>query len=288
MRSDTVVAFPQIKSAKPKRAWRGFWQILTLPFILFILLPILALFLRLSPAEFMQSLDKAQAFQAIGLSIRTSILTVGVALVFGTPVAYFISKRCSPYHRLIDVLIDLPTVLPPSVAGVALLMAFGRQGIIGNWLGALGISLPFTTAAVVMAQSFVAAPLYIKSATLGFNDIDCELKKAAALDGANRWQIFRYIMVPMARTSLISGGILTWVRALGEFGATIIFAGNFPGRTQTMPLAIYLGFEIDINVALTLSVILIVFSFLVLITLKTFLRYHKDLLIEETSENADW
>ncbi len=236
----------------------------------------------------MESLDKAQAFQAIKLSITTSVITVGVALLFGTPVAYFISKRCSPYHRLIDVLIDLPTVLPPSVAGVALLMAFGRQGIIGNWLSALGISLPFTTAAVVMAQSFVAAPLYIKSATLGFNDIDCELKKAAALDGANRWQIFRYIMVPMARTSLISGGILTWVRALGEFGATIIFAGNFPGRTQTMPLAIYLGFEIDIKVALTLSVILIAFSFLVLVLLKTFLRYHKDVMVEDNSNDDDW
>lgn len=288
MRTDTVTACPQIKSTKPKIVWRGLWQFLSLPFILFIVLPILALFLRLTPADFIQSLDKTQAFQAIKLSLSTSIITVCVALLFGTPVAYYISKRSSAYHRVIDVLIDLPTVLPPSVAGVALLMAFGRQGIVGSWLNPMGISLPFTTAAVVMAQSFVAAPLYIKSATLGFNDIDCELKKAAALDGASRWQIFRYIMVPMSRTSLISGGILTWVRALGEFGATIIFAGNFPGRTQTMPLAIYLGFEIDIKVALTLSVILIVFSFSVLILLKRFLHYQQDVTLEEKSDNTDW
>lgn len=288
MRIDSIVNCSQIESKKPKFAWRGLWQFLSLPFILFILLPILALFFRLTPADFIQSLDKTQAFQAIKLSINTSLITVCVALLFGTPVAYFISKRTSPYHRFIDVLIDLPTVLPPSVAGVALLMAFGRQGIVGHWLNPLGISLPFTTAAVVMAQSFVAAPLFIKSATLGFNDIDCELKKAAALDGANRWQIFRYIMVPMSRTSLISGGILTWVRALGEFGATIIFAGNFPGRTQTMPLAIYLGFEVDIDVAITLSIILIVFSFSVLILLKRFLHYQQDVAIEEASENADW
>lgn len=288
MRSDTIIAFPQIKLGKFKIAWRGLWQLLILPFILFITLPILALFLRLTPADFIQSLDKTQAFQAIELSLFTSLITVGVALLFGTPVAYFISKRYSLYHRMIDVLIDLPTVLPPAVAGLALLMAFGRQGIVGSWLYPLGISLPFTTAAVVMAQTFVAAPLYIKSAILGFNEIDCELKKAAALDGANRWQIFRYIMVPMSSTSLISGGILTWVRALGEFGATIIFAGNFPGRTQTMPLAIYLGFEIDIKVALTLSAILIVFSFSVLIILKRFLHYQKDISLEDTFENADW
>ncbi|MBN1536438.1 MAG: molybdate ABC transporter permease subunit [Anaerolineales bacterium] len=288
MRTDTIITYPQIKSVRPKIVWRGLWQILTLPFILFIILPILALFLRLTPTEFIQSLDKTQAFQAIKLSLSTSLITVCMALLFGTPVAYFISKRCSVYHRVIDVLIDLPTVLPPAVAGVALLMAFGRQGIVGRLLSPLGVSLPFTTAAVVLAQTFVAAPLYIKSATLGFNDIDCELKKAAALDGANRWQIFRHIMIPMARTSLISGGILTWVRALGEFGATIIFAGNFPGRTQTMPLAIYLGFEIDINVALTLSVILIAFSFLILILLKRFLHYQKDISLEDTFENSDW
>lgn len=288
MRTDTIITFPQIKLVKSKIAWRGLWQLLILPFILFISLPILALFLRLTPSDFIGSLDKTQAFQAIELSLFTSLITVGVALLFGTPVAYFISKRYSLYHRMIDVLIDLPTVLPPAVAGLALLMAFGRQGIVGNWLYPLGIRLPFTTAAVVMAQTFVAAPLYIKSATLGFNEIDCELKKAAALDGANRWQIFCHIMLPMSRTSLISGGILTWVRALGEFGATIIFAGNFPGRTQTMPLAIYLGFEIDIKVALTLSVILIVFSFSVLILLKRFLHYQKEISLEDTFESADW
>jgi molybdate transport system permease protein len=181
-------------------------------------------------------------------------------------------RRCSGTYRLIDTLIDLPTVLPPSVAGVALLMAFGRQGLFGPWLSWLGMSIPFTQLAVVLAQTFVAAPYYVRAATLGFAAVDCELRKAAALDGASRWQIFHLVMVPMAWMSLMSGCVMTWARALGEFGATIIFAGNFPGRTQTMPLAIYIGFEIDLNVALTLSAILICCSFLILIVVKGFLR----------------
>jgi molybdate transport system permease protein len=155
---------------------------------------------------------------------------------------------------------------------VALLMAFGRRGLVGAWLASLGITLPFTPLAVVLAQSFIAAPLYIKSATLGFTGVDCELRRAAALDGANRWQTFRYIIIPMSWNALLSGIVMTWARALGEFGATIIFAGNFPGRTQTMPLAIYIGFELDISAALALSAILIGLSFVVLAIVKGVLR----------------
>jgi molybdate transport system permease protein len=170
------------------------------------------------------------------------------------------------------------------VAGVALLMAFGRQGLLGGSLKALGISIPFTTAAVVLAQTFIAAPLYVRSAAIGFNGVDCELKKAAALDGANRWQVFRYIMVPLSWVSILSGCVLTWARAMGEFGATIIFAGNYTGRTQTMPLAIYIGFEIDLKVALTLSAIMIFFSFLVLALVKGVLRNHMEDASEEDED----
>jgi molybdate transport system permease protein len=187
-------------------------------------------------------------------------------------VAYYLIHKHYRFYRLIDSLVDLPTVLPPAVAGLALLMAFGRRGLLGTQLSALGISIPFTAAAVVIAQLFVAAPLYIKSAAVGFAAVDCELKKAAALDGANRWQVFRYIMAPIAWMAILSGGVMTWARALGEFGATIIFAGNFPGRTQTMPLAIYIGFELNLETALTLSVILIGISFLTLIVVKGFLH----------------
>ena len=150
-------------------------------------------------------------------------------------------------------------------------MAFGRKGIFGSLFTAMGVNIPFTVLAVIMAQTFVASSYYIKAAYLGFSAVSLDLKQAAALDGANRWQIFWRITMPMSWSSLLSGAVMTWARSLGEFGATIIFAGNFPGRTQTIPLAIYIGFQIDLNVALTLAVILIAFSFLTLIIVKGFL-----------------
>lgn len=253
---------------------RESWRILTLPLFLLIVLPILAVFLRLTPADMLASLRQEQAQVAIRLSLLTTTATVAITLVFGTPVAYLLHRRRSPWTRLLDSLVDLPTVLPPAVAGVALLMAFGRQGLIGQPLSGLGITIPFSTLAVILAQTFIASPFYIRSAAIGFASVNCELKKAAALDGANRWQIFRYIMLPIALNSVLSGSIMTWARALGEFGATIIFAGNLSGRTQTMPLAIYIGFEVDLKVALTLSGILILFSFLVLIAIKMIVHDH--------------
>ncbi len=256
----------------PAASWRRIsWRLLVLPFSLFIFIPLLALFLRISPADLWQSLNTQQVAQALSLSLVTSLSTVLVTVIFGTPVAYYLSHRRYRFHRLLDTLIDLPTVLPPAVAGVALLVAFGRRGLLGGALASIGVSLPFTSLAVVMAQTFIAAPLYIKSATLGFSAVNCELRRAAALDGASRWQTFRYIMVPMSWIALLSGAVMTWARALGEFGATIIFAGNFPGRTQTMPLAIYIGFEIDLNVAITLAIILVCLAFLILIVVKAYL-----------------
>ena len=270
-------------SQKPSPNWlRGSWRLLTLPFSLFIVLPLLALFLRITPSDLWQTLKEEQVTQALSLSLVTSLTTVLVTVLLGTPVAYYLSHRRYRFHRLLDTLIDLPTVLPPAVAGVALLAAFGRRGLLGGTLESIGISLPFTQIAVIMAQTFIAAPLYIKSATLGFSGVDCELRKAAALDGANRWQTFRYIIVPMSWIALLSGAVMTWARALGEFGATIIFAGNFPGRTQTMPLAIYIGFEIDLNVALTLAIILVCLAFLILIVVKAFLSNQIELNPAET------
>lgn len=255
---------------------------LGLPLILFILLPVLALFYRLTPADLLRSLQDETVRAAIRLSLTTSLITVGITVLFGTPVAYLLYRRRSALSRVIDTLVDLPTVLPPAVAGVALLMTFGRQGLLGGALNVLGLQIPFTTAAVVLAQTFIAAPLYVKSAAVGFAGVDCELKKAAALDGANRWQVFRYVMVPMSWVSILSGCVLTWARALGEFGATILFAGNFPGRTQTMPLAIYVGFEMDLTVALTLSALLVCFSFVVLGLVKWVLHERLDTIDKET------
>jgi molybdate transport system permease protein len=259
------------------------WKLLSLPLLLFIGLTLISLFTRTSLTNLLANLDQHQVAQAISLSLATSLTTTLCTLVFGTPVAYLLAQRRFRFYRLVDTLIDLPVVLPPSVAGVALLMAFGRRGLLGAWLSAAGISIPFTFVAVIMAQTFIAAPLYVKAAAIGFAGIDSELKQAAALDGADRWQIFRHIVLPLAWVALLSGSVMTWARALGEFGATIIFAGNFPGRTQTMPLAIYLGFEIDLNVALTLAIILLCLSFLVLVVVKGILHRRLDVDLEVTS-----
>jgi molybdate transport system permease protein len=250
----------------------GLWQALTMPLMLFILMPILALFLRVSPADVVQNLSNRQVLLSIQLSLLTSLVTVLVTLIFGTPVAYLLSKKSSRFYRLVDTLVDIPTVLPPAVAGVALLMAFGRRGVFGSLLEPSGITIPFTVTAVIMAQTFIACPLYIKSAALGFTAVSKELEQAAELDGANRWQVFTHLFMPMSWSALLSGSVLTWARALGEFGATIIFAGNFPGRTQTMPLAIYIGFELDLNVAITLSAILIGISFFTILIVKGILH----------------
>ena len=242
--------------------------ILSLPLVIFLVVPLAALVLRLSPASLLAHLFQPQVAQAIALSMATTSMTLLVTLLIGTPAGYVLGRKEFRGRQIVDTLVDLPMVLPPAVAGIALLLAFGRRGLLGQYLDDLGIHIAFTQVAVIMAQLFVAAPFYVKAAAAGFEAIDRELLQAASLDGANGWQTFRLITLPLARTALLGGAVMTWARALGEFGATIIFAGNFPGRTQTMPLAIYLGFELDLDVALTLAVILLVASFLVLLIVK--------------------
>lgn len=248
------------------------WRILSLPLLFFLVLPLLALFLRVSPRDLLANLAQPQVLQAITLSLTTTLASTILIILFGTPVAYALAKQRVPFQRVVDTLIDLPTVLPPAVAGVALLMAFGRRGLFGAWLAGLGLDIAFTTTAVILAQIFIAAPFFIKAATIGFANIDIELEQAASLDGADGWQVFRYVIIPLSWSALLGGSVMSWARALGEFGATIIFAGNFPGRTQTMPLAIYIGFQVDLDMALTLSVILVGFSFLALMVVKGFLH----------------
>jgi molybdate transport system permease protein len=222
-------------------------------------LPIFAVLWKSVGDDFFTYALAPTALSALRLSLLTSSLSALLAVAAG------ILARWKFHGKpILELLVDLPVVLPPSVAGLALLIAFGRQGVFGKWLSPLGISLPFTTAAVVIAQIFVAAPLFVRSAKVGFAEIDPQLEEAAVVEGAGELQLFRFVMLPLAWRSLLTGIILTWTRALGEFGATIMFAGNLEGRTQTMPLAIYLGLERSLGVALALSVLLVLVSVVLL------------------------
>jgi molybdate transport system permease protein len=256
----------------PQTRLSRLWRLTSLPMLLFLSVPILALFLRISPADLLENVRQPNVFQAVALSLGTTLISTMIIILAGTPLAYSQARGQFRYSRLVDTLIDLPLVLPPAVAGVALLIAFGRRGILGGVLDDLGLQIAFTPIAVIIVQVFVAAPFYIKSAALGFSNINHELEQAAALDGASSPQIFRFLTIPLSWSALLGGSVMSWARALGEFGATIIFAGNFPGRTQTMPLAIYIGFELDLDIALTLSVILIMLSFLALFIAKFLLN----------------
>lgn len=258
---------------EPLRGRPVAWLLIaSLPMLAFLLLPLLALLLRIPLSQLLANLTNRDVAQAISLSMITTAITVLLTLLFGTPLAFLLARRRFRGHTALDTLIDLPMVLPPSVAGIALLVAFGRRGLLGQYLGVAGIELAFTPAAVVLAQVFVAAPFYIKAAATGFAGVDRELEQAAALDGASPRQVFRYVTAPLSWAALFGGAVMTWARALGEFGATIIFAGNFVGRTQTMPLAIYQGFEQDLSVALTLAAILLAVSFGVLFFVRGILR----------------
>jgi len=239
-------------------------------------LPLLALFVRSLNESFLGYAFSDQAFKALRLSLVTSTITTFVTILFGTPLAYMLARWKFRLKSWIELLIDLPIVLPPSVAGLVLLIAFGRRGMFGSVLSALGVSLPFTTAAVVIAQTFVASPLYVRSARVGFAAIDKQLEEAAHVEGANQWQLFYEVMFPLAGRALLSGAILTWTRALGEFGATILFAGNLEGVTQTMPMAIYLGFERNLGIALALSVVLVIVSVILLTFTKRLEKHDAD------------
>ena len=223
-------------------------------------LPLFALVWRSIGKDFFTYVFSENALSALKLSLLTSSISVGLALLTGTPLAYLLAHWKFTGRTVVDTLIDVPVVLPPTVAGIALLMAFGRMGIFGVWLSAIGITIPFTTVAVIMAQTFVSAPFLVRSARSGFAAIDLQQQEAARLEGANEWQVFRFIMFPLAGRAIFTGIILAWTRALGEFGATILFAGNLEGTTQTMPLAIYIGFEQNIKIALVLSVLLLAVS----------------------------
>jgi molybdate transport system permease protein len=227
--------------------------------LLFLSVPIMVLVARAfaSGTSPVDSPASGAVAQAVTLSLFTTLMTSALTLVFGTPLAYALARWRFPLKRLANLLVELPVVLPPAVAGLALLTAFGRRGAFGAALEAVGLSLPFTTAAVVLAQTFVSAPFYIRAAIVGFAGVPREIEDAARVDGAAGWTLLRFVTLPLAGRSLASGLVLSWARALGEFGATILFAGSLQGRTQTMPLLIYNVLERDIDAAIWTGVVLV-------------------------------
>jgi len=238
----------------------------------FIALPVIALFLKSPPETILRSLHDPVVMDALRLSLTTSTITTITVVIMGTPIAY-VSARFNYFGKeLADSLIDLPVIMPPAVAGIALLVAFGRMGIVGHYLNAFGISIAFTTLAVIIAQVFVSSPFYIRQARTSFEDVDLAFENAARTLGASRVYTFVHVILPIAMNGLISGAIMAFARSLGEFGATIMFAGNFQGRTQTMPLAIYTAMQGDLDVSLCLAIILVAISFVVIFLVKTLTR----------------
>lgn len=236
-----------------------------LPALLLVLVPLLALANRASAPTILKILGQSETQQAIYLSLRTTVFAILIVAVIGFPLAYYTAGSNSWFSRLVDTISDLPIVLPPSAAGIALLAAFGRQGWLGGPLDQMGIQITFTSIAVVIAQAFVALPYFVRSAVEGLRKVDPDTLSAGAMDGASPLQLAMRIFVPQCKEALLAGVLLGWARAVGEFGATLMFAGNFVGRTQTMPLAIYAGFERDLDVAISLSVVLLILAILVLV-----------------------
>jgi molybdate transport system permease protein len=207
-------------------------------------LPVLVLVVRAAvEGSLGLTLTSRLVVDALTLSLLTSAASLVVTICIGTPLAYLLARRRFPGAWLVEGFVDLPIVLPPSVAGLALLFTFGRRGAIGPVLDAVGVEIPFTTLAVVLAQTFVSAPFFIRAARAGFRDTNRDLEDAARADGAGEWAVFRSVTVPLANAALAAGLVLAWARALGEFGATIMFAGNIEGRTQTLPLLVYSEFQ---------------------------------------------
>lgn len=233
----------------------------------FMLLPILALVATLSWNEFRAGITHPTVWPALKLSLYTTTTSLTLIVVFGTPLAWLLSRSQGRLVRILETLVRLPAVLPPAVAGVALLLAFGRMGLVGKYMASLGWNIPFTTSAVIMAEVFVAAPFYMQAATSAFRGIDESQLTVARTLGARPARVFFRIAAPLAAPGLIAGAAMSWARALGEFGATLMFAGNLSGETQTLTLAVYTTFESDMRAAQAISLVLVAVAFTLLYTL---------------------
>lgn len=243
---------------------------LTIPLVVFLALPVVTLVARgLLGVGLGHAITNRVVLDALTLSLTTTVVSLGLTLALGTPLAYLLARRSFRGSSIVETIIDLPIVLPPSVAGLALLLVLGRRGILGEALDVVGISIPFTTVAVVLAQTFVAAPFFVRSARAGIAAVDRDIEDAARADGASERNVFRWVTAPLAGAALAAGAVMSWSRALGEFGATIMFAGNVEGRTQTLPLVVYGEFSAgDLDASIAAASILVLAAFGVLVSVR--------------------
>ena len=238
--------------------------------VTFLLLPIVGLVATLGWEELVRGLHNPLLLPALRLSLITTASSLTVVVFFGTLLAWRIVRVPGRISRWMEAVAQIPAVIPPAVAGVGLLLAFGRRGLLGSWLFAHGIGLSFTTPAVVMAEAFVSAPFFIQAAIASFRRVDENLLVVASTLGASPFRVFLRVALPLSAPGLIGGAAMSWARSLGEFGATLLFAGNLTGRTQTLPLAVYTAMESDLRAAQALSLVMVAVAFAVLLLLRRF------------------
>jgi molybdate transport system permease protein len=237
--------------------------------IVFLVLPLLGLLIRAPWSDLLAQLTAPGVGTALRLSLLSATLATGISIVLGVPLAWVLARTQLPGRSVLRALVTVPLVLPPVVGGVALFLVLGRKGVIGGWLyQTTGFTVPFTTFAVVLAETFVAMPFLVISVEGALRAADARFEDAAATLGADRWTTFRRVTLPLVTPGVAAGAVLCWARALGEFGATITFAGNFPGTTQTMPLAVYLALQTNPEAAIALSLVLLVVSLATLLLLR--------------------
>ena len=240
--------------------------------IAFLLLPLLSLLFSISPAELWEGLHHPLVWPAMRLSLTTTSISLAFVVLLGTPLAWTLAMSHGRLSRLVETFIQLPIVIPPAVAGVAMLLAFGRRSWLAGWLYPAYGSISFTTGAVIMAEVFVSAPFFIQAALSAFRRIDPSLLEVARTFGASPLRIFFRVALPLSVQGLIAGAAMSWARSLGEFGATLMFAGNLSGKTQTLPLAIYTALEADLRAAQGLSIILVILAFALLAAIRLIMR----------------
>lgn len=234
----------------------------------FLLAPVLALLGSSSLTELARGLSAPRSIAALELSLFTSTVSLAIVCALGTPLAWTLAQSRTRFSRAVETVLQLPMVIPPAVAGVALLLAFGRQGLFSGVLYPRGESLAFSTAAVIIAEVFVSGPFFVQSAVAAFRAVDERTLLVARSFGAGPWRVLAQVAVPLASRGLVAGAAMSWARSLGEFGATLMFAGNLEGRTQTLPLAIYTAFESDRRAAQSLSIVLVLVALVVLLVVR--------------------